>query len=219
MNVSMSMSMVSDIPVSDTVLVLPWYLLSRGVVGAESRHPLGDPPSLLDGRRQIRSITEMVANLMTCWLALLQPTSAFVVMPHPSLHHRHRVNALGPRAAIQPGGDLAGGADPKRNAALAALRRSFLATPSVQGNEDEDESEAAQQLGLLLDVPIARWGFNILPHHRSVLNVFQPEVSASPLCLPPSGSLTPTVSPHPWPSIRSCSKLCWRAQSRGCTRT
>ena len=33
----------------------------------------------------------------------------------------------------------------------------------------------ALKLGLHLDLPLCRWGFHVLPHHRTALNVFQPQ--------------------------------------------
>ena len=70
-------------------------------------------------------------------------------------------------------GDLKGGKDPERNEILAQLRRTFHDSP--------DESEAlsaakdAERLGLYLDLALCRWSFNLLPHHRTALNVHQPQ--------------------------------------------
>ena len=71
----------------------------------------------------------------------------------------------------EAGADLEGGVNEQRNEQLAALRRSFLL-----GADEERPSDAAagaSRLGLYLDLPVCRWGFPILPHHRTVLNVFQ----------------------------------------------
>ena len=67
------------------------------------------------------------------------------------------------------GADLEGGQNEERNAALSALKRSFLASTDDRPTAYDD----ATRLGLYLDVPVCRWGFNILPHHRTTLNVFQ----------------------------------------------
>ena len=71
------------------------------------------------------------------------------------------------------GADLEGGENEQRNAALAALRRSFLASSAEEEERPSGEAEDASKLGLYLDVPVCRWGFPILPHHRTVLNVYQ----------------------------------------------
>ena len=74
--------------------------------------------------------------------------------------------------AMPAGGDLERGRDPERNAALLSLKRSFFT------NTDEDAPVAtrdAARLGLHLDLPLCRWGLHILPHHRTALNVFQPQ--------------------------------------------
>ena len=71
------------------------------------------------------------------------------------------------------GADLEGGENEQRNAALAALRRSFLASSAEEEERPSGEAEDASKLGLYLDVPVCRWSFPILPHHRTVLNVYQ----------------------------------------------
>ena len=62
-------------------------------------------------------------------------------------------------------GDLFDGADAERNAALSALKSAFFGSSELDAQQPVAKKEAAK-LGLLLDVPLARWGFNILPHHR-----------------------------------------------------
>ena len=70
-----------------------------------------------------------------------------------------------------PVGDLFAGQDEERNAQLQLLRRSFLApTEQVQA-----PPTAARSIGLYHDLPSTRWSFEILPHHRKILNVFQPQ--------------------------------------------
>ena len=71
------------------------------------------------------------------------------------------------------GADLEGGENEQRNAALAALRRSFLASSAEEEERPSGVAEDATKLGLHHDVPVCRWGFPILPHHRTVLNVYQ----------------------------------------------
>ena len=75
---------------------------------------------------------------------------------------------------IAGGGDLEDGLNEERNQQLELLKRSFLAAPAADEREPGAQRDAAR-LGLLLDLPVARWGFPFLPHHRAVLNVFQPQ--------------------------------------------
>ena len=88
-------------------------------------------------------------------------------------HHGYTIRA--PRSRLPTlrmaaaGADLEGGQNEERNAALSALKRSFLASADDRPTAYDD----ATRLGLYLDVPVCRWGFNILPHHRTTLNVFQ----------------------------------------------
>ena len=71
------------------------------------------------------------------------------------------------------GGDLERGSNPERNALLASLRRSFLASEDVAA--PPTAASDALRLGLHLDLPLCRWGFHLLPHQRMALNVFQPQ--------------------------------------------
>lgn len=86
-------------------------------------------------------------------------------------------------------GDLLGGQDPERNAMLEQLRRSFYAPP-VGGDDELTALNDAKRLGLQLDLPLCRWSFNLLPHHRAALNVHQPQYT-----LLFEGLLT---RPRPW---------------------
>jgi hypothetical protein len=69
------------------------------------------------------------------------------------------------RATSTGAGDLFDGADAERNAALSALKLAFFSSSELDAQRPVAEEDAAK-LGLLRDVPLARWGFNILPHHR-----------------------------------------------------
>lgn len=70
-------------------------------------------------------------------------------------------------------GDLEAGRNPNRNALLAGLKKSFFS--DIEGGDEPAASGDATRLGLLLDLPLCRWNFHILPHHRTALNVFQPQ--------------------------------------------
>ena len=71
------------------------------------------------------------------------------------------------------GGDLFGGNDEVRNAQLAQLRNIFAA-PDASSTEAERKEAApgspaedtAKRLGLLLDLPLVRYSWCILPHHQ-----------------------------------------------------
>ena len=54
--------------------------------------------------------------------------------------------------------------------ALASLKRAFYASPS-----DEEERRADAPIGLLRDVPLCRWPWEILPHHQRVIVVHEPQ--------------------------------------------
>ena len=83
-----------------------------------------------------------------------------------------RAGRSAPISLLAGGGDLEQGRDPERNALLQSLRKSFFTS-------DDEEAPVglrdAERLGLHLDLPLCRWGFNVLPHHRTALNVFQPQ--------------------------------------------
>ena len=66
------------------------------------------------------------------------------------------------------GADLEGGENEQRNAQLAALKRNFLLGVDEE-RPDGNQVDESSRLGLYLDVPVCRWGFPILPHHRTVL--------------------------------------------------
>jgi Lon protease-like protein len=77
--------------------------------------------------------------------------------------------------ALPSGGDLQQGRDPERNAILQSLRRSFFESSASEEGEAPAAADDAQRVGMHLDMPLCRWGFHILPHQRTVLNVFQPQ--------------------------------------------
>ena len=71
------------------------------------------------------------------------------------------------------GGDLSGGNDEARNAQLATLRNMMFAEP------DEAEARGATVAervgGLLLDLPLVRYSWCLLPHHQIAMSVWQPQ--------------------------------------------
>ena len=97
------------------------------------------------------------------------------------------------RIRLQFGADLAGGEDAERNAAVARLRRAFLADSASKAADAADavassgaapaevppfnssaDRHNAQRLGVLTDLPLCRWPFVLLPFSQRELNVFEP---------------------------------------------
>ena len=66
------------------------------------------------------------------------------------------------------GGDLEGGRDGTRNAEVAKLKELFY--------KEETVSQDLAELGLLRDVPIARFQMVLLPHQQAAFNIFQPQL-------------------------------------------
>ena len=69
------------------------------------------------------------------------------------------------------GGDLSGGGDSERNKQVAALRNLFNAPDADAAPGEEvigavSDKEAARKRGLLLDLPLVRYSWCILPHHQ-----------------------------------------------------
>ena len=135
-------------------------------------------------------------------LATLAASSAFLVPdyspphapPHAALFEsREAVAGLGrptrrlhasPQASRRPrlmmmvgsagpgGGDLAGGADAARNAQLASLKKMFY-EPSAE--EELPRARSIHDSGFLLDMPLCRWSWVLLPGQQLQLNVWQPQ--------------------------------------------
>ena len=66
------------------------------------------------------------------------------------------------------GGDLAGGSDSKRNAQLSSLKRMFY-------DEQEEQGGQIHDTGLIMDMPLCRWSWVLLPGQQLTLNVWQPQ--------------------------------------------
>ena len=69
------------------------------------------------------------------------------------------------------GGDLEGGEDQQRNADVRALKKLFYLQ---DGDDDVPTSE--HELGLLRDVPIARFQMVLMPSQQAAFNIFQPQL-------------------------------------------
>ena len=127
----------------------------------------------------------------------LLPTLLAVVLLPPSLalqwsslQHPRRCMRVwrGTTMCARPGQtDLMDGEDESRNAQVAALKRLFYSAEAEESVPDEesaapsavDDTVAAQQIGLLPELPCCRWPWEILPHHQKVLVVFEPHASLS----------------------------------------
>ena len=94
-------------------------------------------------------------------LSLLAVVNSFRLVPR-----------YGHAKMIMSGGDLRDGLDPERNAILQSLKKSFYSSSS---DRDDDTAASALEGGFAPDLPLCRWSFNILPHQRAALNVFQPQ--------------------------------------------
>ena len=76
------------------------------------------------------------------------------------------------------GGDLSGGGDEERNAKVDQLRNMFAAPDADrEGNGGRDDAkDDARRLGLLLDLPLCRYSWCLLPGHQIAMSVWQPQV-------------------------------------------
>ena len=84
------------------------------------------------------------------------------------------------------GGDLEGGRDGARNAEVDRLKQLFYKDDGYEGEEGRTTTAAAAtatvaardrvDLGLLRDVPIARFRFVLMPHQQAAFNIFQPQL-------------------------------------------
>ena len=72
------------------------------------------------------------------------------------------------------GGDLEGGRDELRNADVRALKALFYQEEAA-ATAASAAMEAAQ-LGLLKDIPLARFQMVLLPHQQAAFNIFQPQL-------------------------------------------
>ena len=73
------------------------------------------------------------------------------------------------------GGDLEGGRDKDRNANIARLKSLFYKEDATDF-DDAGAAGSAELLGLLRDIPVARFRMCILPHQQTAFNIFQPQL-------------------------------------------
>ena len=74
------------------------------------------------------------------------------------------------------GGDLEGGRDKDRNANVQALKSLFYQSAESDNATTTANATAAAEIGLLRDIPIARFQFVLLPHQQCAFNIFQPQL-------------------------------------------
>ena len=70
------------------------------------------------------------------------------------------------------GGDLEGGGNEQRNAEVRALKKLFYSAADDTATAGAGE----EHLGMLRDIPIARFRMTLLPHQQAAFNIFQPQL-------------------------------------------
>jgi Lon protease-like protein len=113
--------------------------------------------------------------------------SAHHVPPRATMWHPRRasdtvmVGGGAAGTAAGGGGDLSGGGDDERNAQVAALRKMFN-QPTPEDVPDEESAGAsgreaadARKFGLLMDLPLCRYSWCLLPGHQIAMSVWQPQ--------------------------------------------
>ena len=103
--------------------------------------------------------------LFTTALAALRP------LIHPARAAIPAVMQVG-----MSGGDLEGGNDEERNAKVAQLKSLFYQENLPGGFTRAEAARSAEDLGLLRDIPIARFMQVVLPHRQTAFNIFQPQL-------------------------------------------
>ena len=102
--------------------------------------------------------------------------------------------ASSPRAARSRA--VTASADADTNAdAIAALKRSFY---GAADNEEVREEADDPPVGLLRDMPLCRWPWEVLPHHQRVIVVHEPQARyyLGTLRLPHHRTTLPPCSPY-----------------------
>ena len=95
-----------------------------------------------------------------------------LVLPRPPASPR--THAFTRRPLVTMGvGDLKGGTDGERNSQIDRLRSLFLSSGAEEA--EGTDTRAAAALGMLLDVPLCRWPWEILVHVQQCVNVHEPQ--------------------------------------------
>ena len=104
-----------------------------------------------------------------CRLAFAVPSAALLSRPPPRAPPPHMQVGM-------TGGDLEGGRDKDRNANVQALKSLFYQSAESDNATTTANATAAAEIGLLRDIPIARFQFVLLPHQQCAFNIFQPQL-------------------------------------------
>ena len=120
-------------------------------------------------------------------LASIEAAALLHRIPTARVRRPHMSGAAG--SASGGGGDLEGGSNDERNAQLASLRNMWAAPVDTPDSETK-RSDDAQRLGIMLDLPLCRFSWCLLPHQPMTLNIWQPQYT---LML---GSLLSGTGPH-----------------------
>ena len=136
-----------------------------------------------------------VLLLACCGAAALRPPLARTAATGRHARASAHMAAGGVGSASGGGGDLSGGSDKERNEQLDVLRSMFAKESSSESPADltaaiaePGAAEDASKLGLLLDLPLCRFSWCVLPHHQLTLNIWQPQYTlmfSSLLASPP----------------------------------
>ena len=145
-------------------------------------------------------------------LLLSTPVAAYRLQPG-----RHVVSSPGAARSRA----VTASADADTNAdAIAALKRSFY---GAADKEEVREEADDPPVGLLRDMPLCRWPWEVLPHHQRVIVVHEPQARyyLGTLRLPHHRTTLPPCSPYHTQcrSTSSCSRSCSPSRGRMSTCT
>ena len=100
-------------------------------------------------------------NMLTPTIAML----GWLVAQRPPARSAPLLMSGAAGTAAGGGGDLSGGNDEERNTQLALLRKMMFAAPEEAEAPGASEADSAERVaGLLLDLPLVRYSWCILPH-------------------------------------------------------
>ena len=114
-----------------------------------------------DASRRWRSDDQHNMLLLAPTIAML----AWLVAQRPPARSAPLLMSGAAGTAAGGGGDLSGGNDEERNAQLASLRNMMFAAPEEAEAPGASEADSAERVGgLLLDLPLVRYSWCVLPH-------------------------------------------------------
>ena len=116
----------------------------------------------------------MLVVLVTMHLTWISRNTPRAVVQRPAARIHDVIRLAEP-------GDLEGGTDPERNLRIASLKRLFYSASASESPleplpaQPPATAEDLKHIGVVEDVPLCRWPWEILPHHQRVLVVHEPE--------------------------------------------